>query len=129
MKKSAFLAVLLMCASPVFAQGEDELIKGDTLRKMLSGRTIYVNTPFGELPIRYSGNGTMSSSSSTQLAAMAGEPTSSDTGQWWISGNRLCQRWQVWVQKRSYCFEMRGSMKSVTWRRSDGKTGTARIGS
>ncbi|MDZ4792063.1 MAG: hypothetical protein SGJ17_12780 [Hyphomicrobiales bacterium] len=129
MQKCLFLALCLISASSAFAQSGNDVIKGETLRKMLSGTTIFINTPFGELPVRYSGNGTMTSSSPSQLAAMAGEPTNSDTGQWWISGNRLCQRWQVWVQKKSYCFEMRGDENSVTWRRNDGKSGTARIGS
>jgi hypothetical protein len=127
--RKLFWAVLCIVSVSAAQAETRELIKGDTLRKALSGRTVFISTPLGELPVRYSANGTMRASSSATLAALAGEPVSSDTGQWWISGDKLCQRWSVWVEGKSFCYEMRGNERSISWRRNDGLTGTARIGS
>ncbi|MDX2265546.1 MAG: hypothetical protein NW215_11315 [Hyphomicrobiales bacterium] len=128
-RKLACAALWLFCVSGASAESEADIIKGDVLRKTLSGRTIFIRTPLGELPVKYSANGTMSASCPPHLASMAGESVASDTGQWWIAGDKLCQRWQNWLKKQTYCYEMRGSEGSITWRRSDGETGRARMGS
>jgi hypothetical protein len=98
------------------------------VREAVSGRTIYLDSPLGEVPIRYSSNGTMSAT--TELALLDGERTTSDRGKWWVSDDRLCIKWQNWMHKRPYCFTMvKIGQRRVSWRRSDGKTGTARLGS
>jgi hypothetical protein len=46
----------------------DPQLEGDGLRKAVSGRTVYLETPLGSLPISYKTNGTMQAST-IQLAA------------------------------------------------------------
>lgn len=100
------------------------------LRKTLSGRVVYLSTPIGmELPIRYNANGTMRAKSSAHLASMAGEDKTTDYGRWWVTNGRLCQRWQNWLNRQAYCYDMTINGRSVNWRRNDGRSGTARLGS
>ena len=54
----------------------------------------------------------------------------SDTGRWWIDGNRLCQKFTSWYKGEPMCFELiRTGDKRLKWIRDNGQTGTARIGS
>jgi hypothetical protein len=131
MVKIAFVIFnLLLGAVPTLAQQMSAPADGEALRQAIAGRTVYVVTPLGvELPIRYHANGTMTSKSSAHLASMAGESTHMDYGRWWVANGRLCQRWQNWLSRQSYCYEMTITGNEVTWRRNDGRTGTARLGS
>jgi hypothetical protein len=113
-------------SSAAFAQDASQLT-GSQLREAVAGRTVYLSSPLGEVPIRYSSNGTMSGSS--QLALIGGESTATDRGRWWVAKNRLCVKWQNWMHGRSYCFSMRKvGARQVVWLRNDGKTGRARLG-
>jgi hypothetical protein len=117
-------------AASADAGKQEGSLKGEELRKAVSGRTVYISTAIGiELPIRYSANGTMTSTSSANLAAMAGESVAKDSGSWWIAGDKLCQKWQNWLNGQTYCYEMRRSGRIVYWRRNDGHSGSARLGS
>ncbi len=131
MVKIAFVIfTLLFGAAPTVAQQVSSQADSEALRQAISGRTVYVVTPLGiELPIRYYANGTMTSKSSAHLASMAGENTHTDYGRWWVANGRLCQRWQNWLNRQSYCYEMTITGRDVIWRRNDGRTGTARLGS
>ncbi|MFM1816887.1 MAG: hypothetical protein RLZ98_3582 [Pseudomonadota bacterium] len=80
----------------------------------------------GSLPIRYRANGTMAGSVGVMLSNYTG--SKSDTGKWWITGNRLCQKWSKWLDGRSHCYTMRKvGDKRVSWSRDDGRTGVATI--
>lgn len=103
-----------------------EALTGEDLQRAVAGKTVHVNTPMGEVPIRYSANGGISGR--TQLALLDGETTTSDRGRWWIAGHKLCIRWQRWMGAAQHCFTMeRTGAKTVRWHRDDGATGTARI--
>ncbi len=122
------LAVAASVLAATAAQAESSLLQGDTLRDAISGGTVYVATPIGALPIHYAANGSMSASGPEEMVSLAGESVQSDRGKWWISGNQLCQRWQNWLERQSFCYEMRKQRgNNVHWTRSDGQTGTARI--
>ncbi len=128
MKRIAFALFCVAGVSTANAQS-DTILSGDALRQAISGKTVYVQTGVGaDLPIRYSANGVMSGSFSAQVASLAGESVNADKGQWWISGRKLCQRWQHWLEKQTYCYELSRSGRVVSWRRNDGVSGTARIG-
>lgn len=129
-KSVLVLFSLFFSAATAMAQQVTDQQDSQTLREALAGRTVYVVTPLGvELPIRYHANGTMTSKSSAHLASMAGESTHSDYGRWWVANGRLCQRWQNWLNRQAYCYEMTINGRDVSWRRNDGRTGTARLGS
>jgi len=120
------LIALLLAAAPLTLAHAEELT-GDTLQKAVAGKTVYIYTPLGEVPIRYSKNGHLSGR--TELALLDGESTTADHGRWWVSEKKLCIQWQSWMEGREHCFTMhRLSPTVVHWRRDDGKSGTARLG-
>lgn len=123
---SVCAGAMAIAGAAAFAQ-EGAVLSGQDLKKAIAGRTVYLSSPLGEVPIRYSANGTMSARS--QLALLDGERTASDRGRWWVASNRLCLKWQNWMNGRSYCFTMQKVGNRVHWRRNDGKSGVARIGS
>jgi hypothetical protein len=117
------LAAFWMAAGACCA--EDQNLAGETLRKAVAGKTVHLETPLGSLPISYRDNGTMHSST-LQLAAYTGSVR--DRGIWWIVADRLCQRWNTWLEGKSYCFRLRQEGDSVQWTRDDGLSGVATIG-
>ncbi len=124
--KRKLIAFLLAVAPFSFAEAQQQLA-GEDLHNAVAGKTIYVSTPFGEVPIRYSKNGRVSGR--TELALLDGESTAADRGRWWVSESKLCLQWQNWMGGRPHCFTMhRLSPTVVHWRRDDGKSGTARLG-
>jgi hypothetical protein len=129
MRKSVFLAALLFMGGSAMAGDEATVLTGSKLRGAISGKTIYLMTPLGEIPIQYQSNGTMRGSSSATLATFAGESVTSDTGRWWVMREQLCQQWKNWADSRSHCYKLRTAGSSVQWRRNDGQSGTARIAS
>jgi hypothetical protein len=130
MRKTVLItAALLMLAGSAHAFEEPTLLTGKNLRNAVSGKTIYIQTPIGaEVPIRYRPNGTMEGTSSTRLAALAGEQVNVDTGRWWVRRAELCQQWSKWSKGRAHCYKLRAAGKKVHWSRNDGETGTARLG-
>jgi hypothetical protein len=62
---------------------------------------------------------------SRQLASYTGSER--DSGTWWVSRDRLCQRWDKWLDGKSYCFTLRRDGRTVHWTRNDGTTGVATI--
>lgn len=123
--KRKLVAFLLAVAPFTLAQAEQ--LTGENLHKAVAGKTVYIATPLGEVPIRYGKNGAVSGQ--TDLALLDGESTTFDRGRWWISDTKLCLQWQNWMGGRAHCFTMhRVSPTVVYWRRDDGKSGTARLG-
>jgi hypothetical protein len=130
MRSHALVAALLAISGSAFADDGAGGLTGHKLRRQVSGKTLYFMTPIGaEIPIRYRPNGSMRGATSASLAALGGESVSSDTGRWWVIGERLCQRWRNWLDGRSYCYRFRIAGGAVQWQRNDGATGTARIAS
>ena len=74
-------AVVLTIAGAGICLAEDGL-EGDTLRKVVAGKTVHLETPLGSLPINYKNNGTMQAST-IQLAAYTGSTRDRGTGGWW----------------------------------------------
>lgn len=103
---------------------EQVQLTGAGLRTAVAGKTVYISTPVGALPIVYRANGTMSGRS--RLMAGYTGPTN-DSGTWWIANDRLCQRWQAWLDGKQHCYRMQVSGNTVRWSRDDGRTGTATI--
>jgi hypothetical protein len=122
MRVGMFVTAAAFCAAfgVAAAEGEGE----GALRKIVSGRTIELNTPMGGLPISYRMDGTMRGKAEN-LAYYTG--STQDSGIWWITANKLCQRWHKWLDGKSYCFTLQQQGRAVQWTRNDGLTGTATI--
>jgi hypothetical protein len=125
--KRIILPLLLAVAPLTAAYAGDEALAGVALQSAVAGKTIYINTPMGEVPIRYSANGHVHGN--TELALLDGESTAVDRGRWWVNDNKLCIRWRNWMEGATHCFTMhRINPTHVRWRREDGKSGVARLG-
>jgi hypothetical protein len=125
--KRKILPLLLAAAPLTFAYAGEEALTGEALQNAVSGRTVYIDTPMGEVPIRYLKNGSVHGS--TELALLDGESTPVDRGRWWVADNKLCLRWRNWMEGATHCFTMhRLTPTRVRWRREDGKSGIARLG-
>ena len=49
-------------------------------------------------------------------------------GSWWVSGDRLCQKWQQWYGGKTFCFTVtKLADNRIRWVRDDGKSGVARL--
>jgi len=123
MRVGIFVGVAVIIAAAAGAAAET-VADTQGLRKIVSGRTIELNTPLGGLPISYRVDGTMRGRAEN-LAAYTGSVE--DSGIWWIAANKLCQRWQKWLDGKSYCFTLQQQGRAVQWTRNDGMTGTATI--
>jgi len=122
------LVAMLMAATPFFlSQAQADELTGADLHKAVEGKTVFIYTPLGEVPIRYMKNGALHGQ--TDLALFDGESTTVDRGRWWVAEKKLCVQWQNWMGGQPHCFTMRRVAPNVVeWRRDDGKSGMARIG-
>ena len=122
MRVGMFVTAAAFCVASGVAAAEVEA--EGALRKIVSGRTIELNTPLGGLPISYRMDGTMRGKAEN-LAYYTG--STQDSCIWWITSNKLCQRWHKWLDGKSYCFTLQQQGRAVQWTRNDGLTGTATI--
>jgi hypothetical protein len=121
-------ASLSIVASASAADVKSASLSGDDLRQAVSGKTVFLRISGFDLPIRYAANGTMAGSMGTIAAALSRGDGSSDRGKWWVEDGQLCQRWNVWLDSKSYCYGLTATGgNSVRWVRNDGASGTARI--
>jgi hypothetical protein len=104
-----------------------EQLAGDALRRAISGKQLFLATPFGgEFPLTYRPSGDVDGSGKAIGLGRFMQPT--DSGKWWVDGPRVCQQWKTWYDGKPFCFtvELKGS-KELAWVRDDGLKGTARI--
>jgi hypothetical protein len=121
---AAAVAVAGMAGASGALQAEAGMMVGDGLRQAIVGRTVYLSTPVGTLPITYRANGTMSGNG-RNVTALTGSDR--DSGTWWIAANKLCQRWDTWLGGKTYCVTLRREGATLIWAGSDGHSGTATI--
>ena len=95
-------------------------LDGDGLRKAVTGKTLTIETPMGDLPISFAADGTMTGRS-PDMASYLGR--ANDRGTWWITSDQLCQRWKTWLDGKAFCFTLRKDGSQVHWTRNDGLKG------
>lgn len=127
-----FMAALLttiMFGAPVQpAMAEGEPLDNTGIKSLVTGKRIYLATPMGgELPLYYRANGKVDGTGEAIGLGKYLKPK--DSGRWWVSKNRLCQKWQEWYDGRTFCFKLnRISSTKVYWMRDDGTSGISRVG-
>jgi hypothetical protein len=104
-----------------------DMLSGTALKSFVSGKRIYLAVPLGgEIPLTYRQNGRVDGTG--EAAGLGKYMTPKDSGRWWVSGNKLCQKWQEWYDGRTFCFTVtKMSDSRIRWVRDDGKSGVARI--
>lgn len=127
MKTGALLLAACVGLSATAAFGAEKL-SGDSLRKAISGKTVYLKISGFELPIRYATNGRMTGKMGTVAASFAKGDGAADSGKWWVADDQLCQKWTSWMNGKQYCYKLTRKGSAVRWVRNDGRAGTARIG-
>lgn len=81
----------------------------------------------GEFPLNYRTSGRVDGSGEAVGLGRIAKP--SDSGRWWIEGDRLCQKFKTWYKGAPMCFELFVEAPGkVKWIRNNGETGVARIG-
>jgi hypothetical protein len=97
----------------------------DRLRQMLSDRKILLRTHVGVvIPIKYNSNGEMLGEAGS-LGFFLG--ASRDSGKWWVSNGKMCQKWRIWLDRETHCMTLKERNGTIWWRADDGKSGTAKI--
>ena len=98
---------------------------GKDVKSLISGKRVYLSTPYGgEIPLTYHANGALDG----EVTGMAQLLQKSDTGSWWMSGDRMCQKWHNWYKGKVYCFNLQKTdASSFEWLRDDGAKGHGRI--
>ena len=126
MRHVTVCAVAVMVAAGVAMASDptEGQMGNEALRKTVAGKIVHLATPMGGLPIRYRADGTMSASAGS-LASYTGSER--DRGRWWIVTDKLCQRWNSWLEGKAYCFRLRQQGGTVHWTRNDGLSGVATI--
>ncbi len=124
MVKSIFCAAAIVALSTAAVSAEGKSLMGDALRLAVAGKTMHLETPIGVLPISFSSDGSMTGKAGT-VASYTGSAT--DSGSWWVTGEKLCSRWNSWLKGKTHCFTLQQEGRSVNWKSSDGMTGVATI--
>lgn len=127
----AMAATLLAGAGAAGATGTQSdgtrPLAGDELRRAVAGKRVYLSVPFGgEFPLFYRPDGRVDGSGEAVGLGRFLKP--SDSGRWWVDGQKLCQKWQTWYDGRVFCFTVtpRGPDR-IAWVRDDGEKGVARL--
>ena len=122
----AAVAIATPPAKPV-APGPQVNPADEAVRSLVSGKTFVLDAAMGTtIPIVFRENGSMRGSAGS-LAAFLGSAI--DEGRWWVARGRLCQRWNLWLDRETQCLQLRQTGTVIHWVRDDGKSGTARIAS
>jgi len=105
-----------------------ERLSGERLKRFLAGKRIYLAVPLGgELPLFYRADGHVDGSG--QAAGLGRFLAPTDSGRWWVDGERVCQKWRSWYDGRTFCFTLDLLPgEKVSWHRDDGEKGVARFG-
>jgi hypothetical protein len=125
----ASAAVAIGAAMLVSSPAQAETLRGNELKSLVSGKRIYLKTPFGgEFPLYYQTSGAVSGDGTALGLGKFMAPR--ETGKWWVDGKNLCQQWPTWYDGKATCFTVeKTGPRTINWLRDDGKSGTARIGS
>ncbi|WP_290979409.1 SH3 domain-containing protein [Hyphomicrobium sp.] len=118
--------LLLGCfaASPLVA--EEAKLKGEAIKTTLAGALIAIDTPVGStVSVRIGHDGMMTGEAGTALGAVLG--AAKDRGRWWVAQDQVCFKWFRWFDAEERCATFTIEGTHLTWRKSDGDTGTGTI--
>lgn len=118
---------LTLALSAATAEASGDSLSGAALKSFIGGKRIYIQVPLGgEIPLTYRKNGEVDGSG--EAVGLGRYLTPRDSGRWWVTGNRLCQKWQEWYGGKAFCFTVtRVSDNRIRWVRDDGRSGVARV--
>ncbi len=124
---AAILVLAIAAAVPAAASSKGEPLSGNALKSFMSGKRVFLKVPLGgELPLTYRPNGTVDGSGEAVGLGRFAAPK--DSGRWWVTGGKVCQKWKEWYKGRTFCFTVsKLSNTRIHWRRDDGTEGISRV--
>jgi hypothetical protein len=125
--KSLGTAFIVAGVFAVATPATAEQLSGDELRKLVTGRTIYLAAPLGgEMPLRYSANGTVDGNGAA--VGLGRFFAARETGRWFMRGDQLCQQFPTWYKGERLCFNVQDlGNNRIRWIRDNGEKGIARV--
>ncbi|MDP3525890.1 MAG: hypothetical protein Q8S27_15040 [Hoeflea sp.] len=119
--------VAALMLSGLCAPASAEQLAGSELKQFVTGKRVYLATPFGgEFPLNYKSSGSVTGDGTALGLGRFLAPK--ETGRWWVQGETLCQQWPSWYDGKPSCFRItKTGERSLTWQRDDGRSGKARI--
>lgn len=119
---AAALVACTLAATPA-ARADFSPVSGRVLTQMVPGSTVVIDAPMGfKLPIQHADDGSMTGEAGG-LSFYLGSST--DTGRWWVAGDKLCYKWARWFKSEARCMKIRRDGTRIEWEKDDGDTGTA----
>lgn len=119
------LAVTGSLVTATAAMADWTPVPGRVLKDLVAGSTVVIDAPMGfKLPIRHAEDGTLSGEAGG-LSFYLGSAT--DTGRWWVAGDRLCYQWSRWFKSEPRCMAIRRDGLRIHWEKDDGDTGTGTV--
>lgn len=110
-----------------FVEAKASTLSGDQLRKLVTGRTVYLSAPLGgEFPLTYRADGTVSGDG--QAVGLGRLYAARETGRWFMRGDNLCQQFPTWYSGQRLCFSVQElGNRRIRWTRDNGESGIARV--
>jgi hypothetical protein len=104
-----------------------ELLNGESLRRLVSGKTVYLAAPLGgEFPLKYRPDGSVNGDGNA--VGLGRFYAARETGRWFMQGDNLCQQFPTWYSGQRLCFSVRKlAGDKIKWTRDNGDTGIARV--
>ena len=123
----SFAGAATMMLLGASASAGAEQLTGSELKQFVTGKRVYLATPFGgEFPLNYKTSGAVTGDGTALGLGKFLAPK--ETGRWWVRGETLCQQWPTWYDGKPSCFRIiKTGEQSLTWERDDGRKGKARI--
>ena len=105
-----------------------ETLSGQAIAELVKGKRVYLATPFGgEFPLHYKPNGQVTGDGTALGLGKYFAPR--ETGRWFVRENQLCQQFPTWYKGKVSCFSLQKTGDTtLRWRRDDGYSGRARVG-
>jgi hypothetical protein len=122
------LGLAAVLAGIPFVGHAAEDLSGDSLKKLVTGRTVYLSAPLGgEMPLNYRADGSVNGNGTA--VGLGRLFAARETGRWFMNGKNLCQQFPTWYSGVRLCFTVKelGNNK-IRWTRDNGETGVARVG-
>jgi len=123
------IAVTALAVSLLVSPASAEWLDNDSaIRSLVAGKRVYLKVPLGgEFPLFYRTNGSVTGDGSALGLGKYLAPR--ETGEWWVDGGKLCQRFPTWYKAKTNCFRIEPTGEAqLRWKRDDGYSGRARIG-
>gem|GEM_PF-4851292 len=97
------------------AAADEKRLGADEITALLAG-----NTMIEENPPRGGGSVSVTWSTGGRISAKTADGYS-DTGTWWVDGDRYCRRWNTWADRKTTCWTLTLDGRTLSWYTENGE--------